>query len=83
MAIDKWRSYLQHGEFVIRTDQRSLIHLDDKRLTTPWQHKALMKLLGLQYKIVYKKVLTIGLRMLCLVTSMLTQKSCNLFHSAG
>jgi transposase InsO family protein len=55
LAIDKWRSYLQHGEFVIRTDQRSLIHLDDKRLTTPWQHKALTKLLGLSYKIVYKK----------------------------
>jgi hypothetical protein len=30
MAVDKWRSYLQHGEFVIRTDQRSLMHLDDK-----------------------------------------------------
>jgi hypothetical protein len=55
MAVDKWRSYLQHGEFVIRTDQRSLVHLDDKRLTTPWQHKALTKMLGLQYKIVYKK----------------------------
>jgi hypothetical protein len=55
MAIDKWRSYLQHGEFIISTDQRSLIHLDDKRLTTPWQHKALTKLLGLTYKIIYKK----------------------------
>lgn len=31
------------------------MHLDDKRLTTPWQHKALTKLLGLRYKIVYKK----------------------------
>ena len=48
MAVDKWRSYLQHGEFIIRTDQRSLIHLDDKRLTTPWQHKALTKILGLR-----------------------------------
>jgi hypothetical protein len=55
LAIDKWRSYLQHSEFIIRTDQRSLAHLDDKRLTTPWQHKALTKLLGLTYKIVYKK----------------------------
>lgn len=35
LAIDKWRPYLQHNEFVIRTDQRSLAHLDDKRLTTP------------------------------------------------
>lgn len=55
LAIDKWRPYLQHSEFVIRTDQRSLAHLDDKRLTTPWQHKALTKLLGLTYRIVYKK----------------------------
>ncbi|KAM0929344.1 hypothetical protein ACQ4PT_001454 [Festuca glaucescens] len=55
MAVDKWRSYLQHGEFIIRTDQRSLMHLDDKRLTTSWQHKALTKMLGLQYKIIYKK----------------------------
>lgn len=55
MAVDKWRLYLQHSEFVIRTDQRSLMHLDDKRLTTPWQHKALTKLLVLPYRIVYKK----------------------------
>jgi hypothetical protein len=55
MAVDKWRPYLQHAEFIIRTDQRSLVHLDDKRLSTPWQHKALTKLLGLTYKIVYKK----------------------------
>jgi hypothetical protein len=31
------------------------MHLDDKRLSTPWQHKALTKLLGLSYKIIYKK----------------------------
>jgi hypothetical protein len=55
MAVDKWRSYLQHAEFIIRTDQRSLMHLDDKHLSKPWQHKALMKLLGLSYKIIYKK----------------------------
>ena len=29
MAIEQWRPYLQTGEFVIRTDQRSLVHLDD------------------------------------------------------
>jgi hypothetical protein len=32
MAVDKWRQYLLHGEFIIRTDQRSLTHLDDKDL---------------------------------------------------
>jgi hypothetical protein len=55
MAVEKWRLYLQHAEFTIRTDQKRLMHLDDKRLSTPWQHKALTKLLGLTYKIVYKK----------------------------
>lgn len=55
MAVDHWRQYLQNGEFLILTDQQSLTHLDDQRLTTPWQHKALTKLLGLQYKICYRK----------------------------
>uniref|UniRef100_J3NB79 Integrase catalytic domain-containing protein n=1 Tax=Oryza brachyantha TaxID=4533 RepID=J3NB79_ORYBR len=55
LAVDHWRSYLQHGEFLIRTDQRSLTHLDDQHLVTPWQHRAFTKLLGLQYRIVYKK----------------------------
>jgi len=53
--VDHWRAYLQHSEFTIKTDQRSLVHLDDQRLTTPWQHKALTKLMGLRYKILYKK----------------------------
>ena len=54
MAIEHWRSYLQQGEFIIKTDQKSLTHLDDQRLTTPWQHKALTKLMGLQYKLTRK-----------------------------
>lgn len=60
MAIDYWRSYLQLAEFAIKTDQKSLIHLDDQRLNSYWQHKALTKLLGLQYKICYKKESTNG-----------------------
>jgi len=32
-----------------------LVHLDDQRLSTPIQHKDLTKLLGLNYKIVYKQ----------------------------
>lgn len=54
MAVDKWRSYLQHQEFVIHTDQRSLVHLGDQKLCTPMQQKAYFKLLGLQYKVAYK-----------------------------
>lgn len=55
MAIDHWRHYLQTSPFIILTDQHILIHLDDQKLTTPWQHKALTKLMGMTYKIIYKK----------------------------
>lgn len=55
MAVDHWRPYLQSSEFIIRTDQKSLTHLDDQRLNSYWQQKALTKLMGLQYKICYKK----------------------------
>jgi hypothetical protein len=55
IAVDHWRPYLQHSEFILKTDHKSLLHLDDQRLTTPWQHKALNKLMGLNFKILYKK----------------------------
>ncbi|WVZ69420.1 LOW QUALITY PROTEIN: hypothetical protein U9M48_018208 [Paspalum notatum var. saurae] len=55
LAVDYWRPYLLSSEFIIKTDQKSLVHLDDQHLSTPWQHKAMTKLLGLQYKICYKK----------------------------
>jgi hypothetical protein len=54
-AVDHWRPYLQHGEFLIQTDQQSLTHLDDQRVSTPWQQKALTKLMGLRFRIMYKK----------------------------
>jgi hypothetical protein len=54
-AVEQWRSYLQHGEFIIKTDHQSLTHLDDQRLSTPWQQKTLTKLLGLQFRITYKQ----------------------------
>ena len=54
VAVEQWRHYLQYGEFLIFTDQRSLIHLNEQRLHTPWQQKVFTKLLGLQYRIVYK-----------------------------
>lgn len=55
LAVEQWRCYLQHSEFLIRTDHASLQHLTDQRLHTPWQHKVFSKLMGLQYRIVYKK----------------------------
>jgi hypothetical protein len=55
MAVDKWRQYLQHAEFLIYSDHRSLSHLTEQRLSTPWQQRVFSKLIGLQYKVVYKK----------------------------
>jgi hypothetical protein len=37
LAVQQWRSYLQMGEFLIRTDHQSLTHLTDQRLHTEWQ----------------------------------------------
>ena len=54
MAVDAWRHYLMQSEFVIHTDQKSLIHLNEQRLHTPWQQKVFCKFLGLRYKIVYR-----------------------------
>ena len=55
MAVTKWKQYLQHKEFTIITDQRSLIHLGEQKIHQSMQQKAFLKLLGLQYKLVYKK----------------------------
>jgi hypothetical protein len=55
LAVQQWRQYLQHGEFLIKTDNKSLTHLIDQGLHTECQQKALTKMMGLQYHIVYKK----------------------------
>uniref|UniRef100_A0A453C5F0 Reverse transcriptase domain-containing protein n=1 Tax=Aegilops tauschii subsp. strangulata TaxID=200361 RepID=A0A453C5F0_AEGTS len=49
LAVEQWRPYLQHSEFLIMTDHCSLAHLGDQRLHTPWQQKVFTKLLGLQF----------------------------------
>jgi hypothetical protein len=54
VAVEQWRSYLQHNEFTIFSDQRSLMHITDQRLQTQWQLKIHTKLAGLQYRVVYK-----------------------------
>lgn len=55
LAVEKWRSYRQHHEFVIQTDHKSLAHLNEHKLTTKMQHKVFVKLMGLQYQLKYKK----------------------------
>jgi hypothetical protein len=49
MAIDKWRGYLSRQPYVIRTDHKSLCHLQDQSLSTELQRKAMVKMAGLQF----------------------------------
>jgi hypothetical protein len=50
LVVEKWKSYLQHNEFIIYTDHKSLTHLESQHLTNSIQHKAFCKLLGLNYR---------------------------------
>jgi hypothetical protein len=54
MAIEKWRHYLQRQEFTILTDHKSLAYLNEQNLHSEMQRKAMTRLMGLQFKIVYK-----------------------------
>ena len=47
LAVEKWRQYLQHAKFVIRTYHKSLLYLTEQRVSSKIQHKALMKLMNL------------------------------------
>lgn len=58
LAVEHWRPYIQQGEFVILTNHHSLMHLSEQRLHTTWQQKAFTKLLGLKYRICYRKGLS-------------------------
>lgn len=55
LATQKWRAYLIHNQFIIKTDQQSLKYLLEQKISTPLQHKYLTKLLGFDYKIEYKR----------------------------
>jgi len=55
MAVERWRQYLQRGEFVIKTDDKSLAYLTEQNLHSDMQRKAMTRLMGLQFKVVYKK----------------------------
>ena len=55
MAVEKWSHYLEQEQFIIQTDHESLKYLLDQKIHTPIQKKGLTKLLGLRYKILYRK----------------------------
>lgn len=54
-AVQKWRHYLLHDHFIIRTDERSLKYLLEQRLNTPIQQQWLPKLLEFDYEIQYRQ----------------------------
>lgn len=54
-AIEKWRTYLLGRHFTIKTDHQSLKFLLEQKITTALQQKGLIKLLGLDFSIHYKK----------------------------
>jgi len=53
-AVQKWEQYLIGRPFVIKTDQKSLKHLLEQRISTPFQQFWLAKLMGFDYIIQYK-----------------------------
>ena len=55
MAVEKWRQYLQRQEFVIITDHKSLSFLNGQNLHSEMQRKAMTRLMGLQFKVVYRR----------------------------
>jgi len=55
MAVEKWRPYLQLQEFLIRTDHKSLAYLTEQNLHSEMQRKAMTRLMGLQFKVVYRQ----------------------------
>jgi hypothetical protein len=55
MAVDKWRQYIQHQEFLIKTGHKSLAYLNEQSLHSEMQKKAMARLMGLKFKIMYTK----------------------------
>lgn len=55
MVAEKWRPYLQRQEFIIRTDHKSLTFLTEQNLHSDLQRKMMTRLMGLQFKVLYRK----------------------------
>ncbi|KAJ0578410.1 putative nucleotidyltransferase, Ribonuclease H [Helianthus annuus] len=54
-AVQYWHHYLSTGHFIIKTDQKSLKHLLEQKITTPLQQVWLSKLMGYDFEILYKQ----------------------------
>jgi hypothetical protein len=55
MVVERWRPYLQRQAFIIKTDHKSLCYLGEQHLQSELQKKPMTRLMGLQFKILYKK----------------------------
>jgi hypothetical protein len=55
MAVEKWRHYLQRQEFQIVTDHKSFAYLNEQNLHSDLQRKAMTRLMGLNFKIIYRQ----------------------------
>ncbi|XP_020095072.1 uncharacterized protein LOC109714771 [Ananas comosus] len=55
MAVAKWKHYISTRPFIIKTDHESLKYLLEQKITTAVQQKGMIKLMGLDYSIQYKK----------------------------
>lgn len=54
-AVQTWHAYLAHRPFIIKTDQKSLKYFMEQKITTPFQHLWLSKLMGYNFEIQYKQ----------------------------
>lgn len=54
-ALRRWKHYFASTSVIIRTDQQSLRYIHDQRLVEGIQHKLLIKLLGYNYTVEYKR----------------------------
>lgn len=55
IAVEKWRRYIQHQKFTIKTYHKSLSFLNEKNLHSDIQKKAMARMMGLKFKILYNK----------------------------
>ena len=54
-ALKKWNHYFASTSLIIKTDQQSLKYIQEQKLVEGIQHKLLIKLLGYNYRVEYKK----------------------------
>jgi hypothetical protein len=51
----RWKHYFASTSVIIRTDQQSLKYIHEQKLLEGIQHKLLIKLLGYNYSVEYKR----------------------------